>query len=71
MSKMSKLIVISIIGLSMQACTHAGPFITNISSDGANGLSVEKCMVEMNSFMGGISSVQNKDCVKETVKLKS
>jgi type IV secretion system protein VirB7 len=70
MNKMSKLIVISSIALSGQACTQAGPFVTNISSDGANGLNVEKCMVEMNSVLGGVSSVRNKDCVRENIKIR-
>ena len=71
MNKVSKLTVISLLALSGLACTHAGPFVTNIRSNGANGLTVEKCMVEMNSFMGGISSVRNKDCTQETIKLKN
>jgi hypothetical protein len=71
MKKMSRLMVISLLSLSGLACTHAGPFVTNITSDGVGGLNVEKCMVEMNSVVGGISSVHNKDCVQERIKLRN
>lgn len=69
-TKIYPLIVISLLSLSTLACTHAGPFVTDIKSDGANGLTVEKCKVEMNSVMGGISSVRNQDCTQETIKLQ-
>ena len=34
----------------LAACTNAGPFVTGISSDGNNGLTIEKCQVHMNAF---------------------
>lgn len=71
MNKISKLVVISIIGLSTQACTQAGPFVTNISSDGNNGLTVEKCTVEMNAVLGGLSAIRSKDCTTQNIKLRS
>lgn len=71
MNKISKLVVISIISLSGQACTQAGPFVTNISSDGNYGLNIEKCTVEMNAVMGGISAIRDKDCTTQNIKLRS
>ena len=41
---------------SLVGCTTAGPFITNISSDGKGNLIVEKNTVHMNAFMGTVSS---------------
>lgn len=71
MKKVRKLIVISIIALSGQACTQAGPFVTNISSDGDNGLNVEKCTVEMNAVLGGLSAIRSKDCITQNIKLRN
>lgn len=47
----------------LAACTNAGPFVTGISSDGNNGLTIEKCQVHMNAFMGTVSN-DNSDQVK-------
>ena len=52
----------------MTACTTAGPFVTNISSDGDNGLTVEKCSVQLNAFMGTVS---NNDCINTNLKLRA
>ena len=52
----------------LQACTTAGPYVTNISSDGNNGLTVEKCSVHMNAFMGTVSTG---DCTSQNIKLRS
>ena len=46
--------------------TTAGPYVTNISSDGANGLTIEKCKVEMNAFMGVVSTG---DCSTSSLRL--
>ena len=51
---------------SMAGCTTAGPYVTNISSDGNNGLNIEKCGVKLNAFMGTVSTV---DCTSQHVKL--
>jgi type IV secretion system protein VirB7 len=40
----------------LTGCSSAGPYVTNVSSDGNNGLNVEKCSVEFNSFTGTISN---------------
>lgn len=48
--------VISIaIGLLIGGCTSAGPFVTNISSDGRGNLVIEKNTVHHNNFTGTIS----------------
>jgi len=44
----------------------AGPFVTNISSDGRGGLVVEKCMVTYNDFN---STLENGDCTSTTIVL--
>ncbi len=36
----------------VSGCTTAGPFVTNISSDGKGGLIVEKNTVHLNAFWG-------------------
>ena len=41
---------------TVSGCTTAGPFVTNISSDGKGNLIVEKNTVHMNAFMGTVSS---------------
>jgi len=56
-----------LIGL-LAGCTTAGPFVTNISSDGNYGLNVEKCSVHMNAFMGTVSTGE---CSAQNLKLQS
>jgi type IV secretion system protein VirB7 len=56
-----------IIGIfALTGCTTAGPFVSNISSDGKGEVVVEKCMVHFNAFLGVI---QNSDCTNVKVKL--
>ena len=51
----------------LTGCTSkAGPFVTNISSDGAGGLVVEKCMVSLQRQM---NTMENADCTNSTIKL--
>ena len=45
-------------GLLLIGCTTAGPYVTNISSDGRGGLIIEKGKIQYNSFTG---TVGNKD----------
>lgn len=47
------------VGLLLDGCTSAGPFVTNVSSDGKGNLIVEKNTVHMNAFMGTVSSGDN------------
>ena len=49
------------------ACTTAGPYVTGISSDGADGLLVEKCYAHLNAFMGTIS---NDACTSSTLHVR-
>ncbi|NRA94152.1 MAG: hypothetical protein HRU26_15990 [Psychroserpens sp.] len=42
--------------LFLFSCTSAGPFVTNISSDGSGNLVIEKSMVKFNAFMGTVSN---------------
>ena len=59
------IIVFSGIAL-LAGCTTAGPYVTNISSDGANGLNIEKCKVELNAFLGVVNTG---DCSNSSLKL--
>ena len=61
--------ILSIVGtlalvVGTTACTTAGPFVTQISAAGPGKLTVEKCSVEFNSFLGVI---QMKDCNRHQV----
>ena len=40
---------------ALSGCTTAGPFVTNISSDGKGGLTIEKKIVHLNAFTGVIT----------------
>lgn len=50
----------------LAGCTTAGPYVTSISSDGRNGLNIEKCSVKLNAFMGTVS---NTECTSQNVRL--
>ena len=52
---MKKLVMLLVIPL-LAGCTTAGPFVTNISSDGRGGLNIEKSKVEYNMFLGVVST---------------
>lgn len=64
---MKKSVLIAILLCNITACTTAGPYVTNISADGNNGLYIEKCAVKLNSFMGTISTA---DCTSQNVKVR-
>ena len=57
---MKKLVILTIIAgyaiFTVMGCSTAGPFVTNISSDGRGNLIIEKNTVRMNGFTGNISS---------------
>jgi type IV secretion system protein VirB7 len=55
-----------LIAIPLSACTTAGPYVTNISSDGNNGLNIEKCKVELNAFLGVVNTG---DCITSNIKL--
>jgi hypothetical protein len=64
-----KSIALLIISAVLVSCTSkAGPFVTNISSDGAGGIVVEKCMV---SLQRQISTMENSDCTNSNIKLSA
>jgi hypothetical protein len=50
----------------LSGCSTAGPFVTNIGNDGRGGITVEKCMVHLNAFMG---VVNNSDCTNMDIQL--
>lgn len=51
---------------ALAGCTTAGPYVTNISSDGRNGLNIEKCAVKLNAFMGTVSTTE---CTTQNLRL--
>lgn len=65
----AKLFLMTIFAVLLQACTTAGPFVTNITSDGYNGINIERCTVEMNAVFGGLSAIRNKDCTMQNLKI--
>lgn len=48
--------------------SKAGPFVTNISSDGRGGLTVEKCMVRLDRT---INTVESSDCTNTSLTLSN
>lgn len=52
--------------LTLAGCTTAGPYVTNVSSDGRNGLNIEKCKVHFNAWM---STVSTGDCISQKIQL--
>lgn len=52
--------------VSLGCASTAGPFVTNISSDGNNGLTIEKCMAKFDPWM---STVSNTECTNTSLKL--
>ena len=62
---MKKFLLFGLI-MIISACTNAGPFVTSISSDGNNGLIIEKCQLHMNAFMGTVS---NENCSNTQIRL--
>lgn len=63
---MKKILFLTLLSLTLSACTNAGPFVTNISSDGNKGLIVEKCQLHMNALMGTVS---NENCTNTQIKV--
>ncbi|KKN35463.1 hypothetical protein LCGC14_0783150 [marine sediment metagenome] len=49
------LIVLVVIGMLISGCTSAGPFVTDISSDGNGRLIITKNTVVYNSFLGVVT----------------
>lgn len=62
-----RITILAVISLGIVACnSKAGPFVTNISSDGKGGLVVEKCMVNLNRM---ITTVESSDCTNTSIAL--
>mgnify|MGYP001767212975 CR=1 FL=1 len=61
------LIILGVGSLFLVSCaTTAGPFVTAISSDGAGGLVVEKCMARFDPWMG---TVGNHNCNSANIQI--
>ena len=58
MNKLAMLLAIPLTLVTLAGCTTAGPFVTNISSDGRGGLNIEKAKVKYNSFSGVVSTTE-------------
>lgn len=62
-----KLLTITFFAIAaLTGCTTAGPYVTNISSDGNNGLNIEKCKVELNAFLGVVNTGE---CSNSNIRL--
>lgn len=65
---MRKFVLLFVTTCLLQGCylySYAGPYVTKVSSDGANGLNVEKCQIKMNVWTAHFT---NENCSTETVK---
>ncbi len=60
------LLMVGIVLLS--GCTTAGPFVSNISSDGKGGLNIEKSRVKLNFWTNGLETC---DTTSSTIQLSS
>ena len=54
----SKLLIFVLFLLALSGCTTAGPFVTNVSSDGRGGLNIEKARVKTNFWTGGLETCE-------------
>jgi hypothetical protein len=59
------LVLLGVVGLTGCA-SKAGPFVTNISSDGRGGIVIEKCMVRLDRT---INTVEASDCTNTSIRL--
>lgn len=64
---MKSLMTMMLLAATTAGCTTAGPYVTNISSDGRDGLNIEKCAVKLNAFMGVVST---SDCISQHLVLR-
>ena len=65
---MKKIIFLIIFTLLVGGCaiSHTGPYVTNISSDGAGGLVIEKCMTRYDPWMATIGTI---NCTSTNIRL--
>lgn len=62
-----KKVLLIVAALGITGCaSHAGPFVTGISSDGKGNIIVEKCMVRLDRM---INTVENSNCTNSTIFL--
>lgn len=66
-NSLTTLIVIAS-AIFLSGCSTAGPFVTNISSNGDGSITLEKCMIQYNGFSGTVS---NKDCIQSNITIIS
>lgn len=66
--KLGILIAIPLMLVTLAGCSTAGPFVTNISSDGRGGLNIEKQEVEYNWFLGVVG---NKNTSSQNIQLSN
>lgn len=62
-------VILCLCGLAIvtAACaSYAGPFVSNISSDGRGGIVVEKCLARYDQFS---ATVGNSNCTTHNIKL--
>lgn len=60
-------VVLALIVVAVSGCaSQAGPFVTNISSDGSGGLVIEKCMVRLDRM---INTVEAASCTNTPIRL--
>ena len=50
----------------LTGCSTAGPYVTNISSNGDGTITVEKAVVEFNSMTG---TIQQKNVTTQTLRI--
>ena len=63
---MRKLFFVFLVFAMFGCASQAGPFVTNISSDGRGGLTVEKCMVRLDRM---INTVESSNCTNTLINL--
>jgi len=63
---MHKVLVVLLAFTAVGCTSQAGPFVTNISSDGRGGLTVEKCMMLLNR---NLNTVENSQCTNTNITL--
>ena len=59
--KKLKLLFTAIFAFISISCSTAGPFVTNISSDGKGGLNIEKARVKLNPWTNSLETCETTD----------
>jgi len=64
-----RIAVFVVVAAILSGCaSQAGPFVTNISSDGKGGLMIEKCMVRLDRM---INTVEASSCTNTPITLSN